>query len=142
LTPPRARPAEWNQLDLLDSDLGSAWALLLKLVVAVVDQRGLKQVAFDLDVSKSYLSHCLNEREHHNVPAKWIPYFVVHAANDDIPALIALLRDLKVEPRARMKPEEEVARYKRVLASYPEAVRKHIAAEVYGDDETSRFKKR
>jgi hypothetical protein len=137
--------AAWTQLELGvpgASDHEAAWQMLLKLIRAEVDRRGLKEIAYDLDVAPSLLSHCLNERERHNVPAKWIAYFVMKADNDDIVAFLALLRGLKVEPRQQMKPEEEVARYRQWVASLPESMRKAVSVEVYGDDETSRFRKK
>lgn len=94
----------------------SAWGLLLGLIRAVVDEAGLKQVAYDLDVSPSYLSHCLNERERNNVPAKWLPYFVMRAKTDDIVSFVALWRGLAVVPRKTLTPEQRLQRLEQALA--------------------------
>lgn len=141
----RARNPDWNQIDLpLDGASGpeGAWLALLKAVRAEIDRRGLKEVAFELDMQPSQLSHCLNERERHNLPMRALPYLVMHADNDALPVLIASWRALKCEPRAPLTPEEEVARHRQFLATLPESLRRAAAASIYGDDETARFRKR
>ena len=102
-----------TQLDLAffeSTDHAKAWAYMLQLARAVVDEVGLKQVAFDLDMAPSQLSHCLNERERHNLPAKAVPYLVMKAKTNDLVAFLAILRGLQVKPRVELSPQEKLDR--------------------------------
>lgn len=115
------RHNEDSQLTLRYDGSGSgddaAWDCMLQIIRHIVEHRSLKQVAFDLDVSPSYLSHCLCERERHNVPAKWLPYLIKSAADDDLVAFMALLRNRKLAPRVELTPEQKL---ERVLAAIGE----------------------
>jgi hypothetical protein len=117
----------------------TAWQLMLKLIRGIVDDIGLKEVAYDLDVSPSQLNHCLNERERHNVPAKWIPYFVTKAKDDDLPSFIALLRGLQVKPRKELTPEQKLEKLERALAAeLGEGVREAVYERAYGEPKRRR----
>lgn len=99
----------------VSSVMDRAWEELLAAMREVVDLRSLKQVAFDLDVSGSALNHALCERERHNVLARWLPYFVIHAPNDKLVEILARLRGLEVKEREELTPEEELRRLKSAM---------------------------
>ena len=90
----------------------AAWDLILKYIRRIVDSEplGTGKIASDLDVSPSYLNHCLNERERHNPPMKWLPYFLKKAKDDDLLAFLALLRDRKLGPRVELTPAQKLDR--------------------------------
>lgn len=113
------------------SDADRQWTALLAIIRDVVDEVGLKQCAFDLDVSPSQLSHALNERERHHVPARWLVYFVRRSRHDDLPAFFAQLRGLELVARPTISPEEELRRLKEAMSECLSAeVRDVIAAKV------------
>jgi hypothetical protein len=113
----------------VDSD--TRWTALLATIRDVVDEIGLKQCAFDLDVSPSQLSHALNERERHHVPARWLVYLVTRSRHDDLPLFFASLRGLDLVARPVISPEEELRRLKEAMAECLGAdVREVIARKV------------
>lgn len=126
-----------TQLDLSTEssiESGAAWQAVLEEIRAIVNEVGPKQVAADLDMSPSYLNHCLNERERNNLPAKAIPYFVRKAKTDRLAQLIVGVRGLDVIPKKVMTPEEELARLKDALAAkLSPDVRAVILQAAYGE---------
>jgi hypothetical protein len=99
-----------NQLPLRydgRSHLDGVWAELVEEIRSVVAVRGLKEVAFDLDVSPSQLSHSLSERASHYLRANWIPYFVTHAPTHRIVELLAELRGLETRESAPLSADED-----------------------------------
>lgn len=89
-----------------------------RLLRQIAEGIGLKQVAYDLDVSPSQLSHALDERDR-NMPAKWIRYLVKNGPSElaeEYIARLALLRRLDVVALPPLKPEEELAQLKEALA--------------------------
>lgn len=101
----------------------SAWAELRRLLREAIDFKGLKQVAFDLDVAPSALLHAIDERERHHFRASWIPYLVANASNDDLADFFAGLRGRETIPAKPVLPEEENAAIK-------EALERHLGPEL------------
>lgn len=89
-----------------------------RLLRQMAEGIGLKQVAYDLDVSPSQLSHSLDERDR-NMPAKWVRYLVrgapVELAEEYIGRL-AHLRGLDVVPLPSLTPAEELLALKEALS--------------------------
>lgn len=88
---------------------------LLKLLRAVVDVVGVKQVAFDLDTSPSGLLHALEGKDRH-LPAKWIPYLIRKAPSDEIVEFLAGLRGLEVQPRVELTAEQRLERLEEAMS--------------------------
>ncbi len=85
----------------------------------MVNAIGLKQVAFDLDVSKSQLLNAFDERNNAHVHAEWIDYLVTKAPRelgDEYVASLAALRGLEVIPAKPRTPTEELQDLKDALA--------------------------
>lgn len=119
-----------------DSGDDAAWDCMLQLIRKIVDSdpRGPKAVAGDFDVSPSYLNHCLNERERHNVPAKWLPHLIKIAKDDDLIAFMALLRDRKLGPRVELTPAQKLDRVLTALSEQlGDDVRKLILDKAFRD---------
>lgn len=92
-----------------------AWHEFRRLLRAVVDFVGVKQVAYDLDVAPSILLNALEERDRHHVRADWLPYLVRKAPNDDLVTFLASLRGLDVVPRRELTDAEKLERLDGVL---------------------------
>lgn len=93
-------------------DYRSLWDELRRLLREVVDQVGVKQVAYDLDLSPSQLLHALDERERHHVHAEWLPYLIVKAADDRIVEFVCALRGLEPTESKPLAADEELANLK------------------------------
>lgn len=96
------------------------WAELLDELRVIVATIGLKQVAYDLDVQPSALSHALAERDRHYVRADWLPYLVAKAPGDHVVELLASLRGLEVQPVRELTPAEKLERIEKVLDANPD----------------------
>lgn len=98
-------------LNYAPSHLGQqAWQRLLAALRGAIDHLGLKEVAFELDVSPSMLCDSLNERERKRFAAEWIPVVMLMsptAMQTAILEALAALTPFKLEKRRKMTPEEE-----------------------------------
>lgn len=111
----------------------AAWGCMLQMIRDIVNFKGLKQVAFDLDISPSQLSHCLNERERHNIPWKWAPYIIKNAPDDKLVAFMALLRGRKLAPAVELTPEQKLERIMRTLGEqFGDDVRRVLLDKAFG----------
>lgn len=90
-----------------------------RLLRRMAEAIGLQEVAYQLDVSPSQLSHALDERER-NLPARWIRFLVARAPEDlarEYVARIAGLRKWRLVDAPPMTPAEELSALKDALAS-------------------------
>ncbi len=104
---------------------GEAWQRQLGVLRTAVEHLGRKEVSFALDVSGSFLSDALNERDRKRWAAEWthVIFAMLDARQDD--ASRGLLRELGetalaacglvVEVPADLTPEEEAAALRREL---------------------------
>lgn len=108
------------------------WQQILEELRAIVTALGLKQVAFDLDVQPSQLSHALAERERHRVAAEWLPYFLSKAKNDRLARLLAGIAGYEVQPRRELTDREKVERFEAALAKLPDGIRRALMEDAFG----------
>jgi hypothetical protein len=106
-----------TQTSLFDvpADAEAAWRDLKKYIAQAVEEIGHKEVAYALDVSGSYLSHCLAERERHSIPLRWLPVLLRMGRTDDLLGYLAALRGREVVAQQVLTPEEELTRMKQAL---------------------------
>lgn len=97
------------------STVADLWDGIRRICREYVDVIGRKQVAFDLDVQGSQLSHALAENGRHYVRAEWLVYLLCNAPDDRLLEALAELRGCDVVARAPMTPEEELAALKDAL---------------------------
>jgi hypothetical protein len=95
----------------------SVWDRLLAYFNETVTVIGVKQAAADLDTSPSVLKHALCERERHEVKARWVPYLLRKAPNDEPAALLVSVRGLEICQQKTMTPEQELAALRAALAT-------------------------
>lgn len=96
--------------------VSEAWPRVLEEVRRVVTALGLKQAAYDLDTTPSYLAHALAERDRKYLRGEWLAYFV---ARDTTTGLLGALADLAgcdVKKREPLTPTEKLARLEGALA--------------------------
>lgn len=113
------------------ADADNRWINLLAILRSVVEEIGLKQVAYDLDTSPSQVSNALNERDRHHVPARWLVYLASKSRNDDLAWFFAELRGLSLTTPPALTPEEELRRLKEAMGEcLSSEVREVIARKV------------
>jgi hypothetical protein len=136
-TPVNSDDSVLTQLDLFVGGRGGRlddrWAALRKEVRAAADELDPKQVAYDLDVSPSQLSHALAERDRH-IPMKWIIYFVERSRHGaKIAAYLAALSGHELTPRRELTPEERLERIERAIAEeLGPGVRRAVLERAFG----------
>lgn len=96
---------DWNRVR-------SQWQALLRDVLGTMS---LKQMAADLGVTVSAISHAAAGHGKHAFHADWLPYLVAKAPNDDVVAFLASLRGLTVVDPPKLSPEEELRALKASL---------------------------
>lgn len=109
-----------TQLDLFvggrGGKLDDRWAALREEVRLAVIELGEKEVAYDLDVSPSQLSHALAERDR-NIPMKWIIYLIERSRRGTkIAGYLAALAGHDLAPRKELTPEERLERIERAMS--------------------------
>lgn len=106
---------------------GEVWKRQLELIRTAVNYLGLKEVAFELDVSGSTLCDALNERDRKRWAAQWthVVKAMLVAKHDDIAsdlyrriaeADVAASPTLYIDERSGMTDAEVIATYERQLA--------------------------
>ena len=131
----KSRDAGMTQPSLFDpcSVAESAWRDLKKMICEAVEEIGHKEVAYALDVSPSYLSHCLAERERHSIPLRWLPILLRMAKTDGLLSYLAALRGREVVAPEVLTPEEELVRMKQaLLKNFGPAGADLIRRDIYG----------
>ena len=96
----------------------SSWLETLEAIKEIVSSVGLKQLAYDLDVSPSLLGDALAERDRKGVRAEWLPTLLARASDMQAEALLTALagpRGFDVERREVLTAEEELRRLKRAI---------------------------
>jgi hypothetical protein len=107
-----------------------AWEYVLGHVREAVAQIGLAQVAAELDVTASQLSHALNKRERHYFRAEWLLFVIYRAPSPELLRAIADLRDHDIVERKPLEPSEELdAVYAALERQFGVEVRRVILAE-------------
>lgn len=92
---------------------------------------GPSQIAYDLDISGSELSNALNERNRSELKLRYLPYFLSHRLNDDLPRIIVEHCKLTLgEPRP-LTAAEKLARLEEALGRAG-AAGQAILADAYG----------
>jgi hypothetical protein len=86
-----------------------------ELLSNVLDLLQLKQVAADLRVTVSALSHAASWNGKNAFHADWIPYLIVKAPSAQVVSFLAGLRGLAVVEPPKMSPEEELRALKASL---------------------------
>lgn len=124
-----------HQLELGTPKHNDAWQVLRKLLQSAVDQIGLKQCAYDLDTSPSYLSNCLNERDRHHFPARWLPYLIINSKTDDLLKFLALVGGKSIGPRKQLTDAERVQKLEKAIASLGEPVKRLVHSIAYEGEE-------
>lgn len=120
-----------DQLDfppVRESTLSAWWRRVRDEMGRVVQYVGLKQAAFDLDLSPSQLAHALAERDGRRPRAEWIPYLVHKAPDLELAKALVAPGRLEVERAPEMTPEEQLQRFEGALA---ETVCPEVRAIVY-----------
>lgn len=100
-----------RQLDLrpvAQSEHAREWAALRRMLRAALDDVGVKQAAYDLDVAPSVLLDGLAERGRHHAHAEWVPYLVARARSHELVEYLAGLRGLEVRKARPASPEERL----------------------------------
>lgn len=92
---------------------------------------GLKQAAFDLDLSPSELSNALNERDRHDLKIKQLPYFLRRRLTDELPRLIVEACDLRLGEARPLTAAEKLSRLEEALTRAG-AAGEAILADAYG----------
>jgi hypothetical protein len=88
------------------------WPELLGIVRQEADRIGRKEVAYDLDVSRTVLDNMLADRDRCHIKARHLVYFAVHSPR--VAEWFARLSGGRFE-RAPRSPEEDLAALKAVL---------------------------
>lgn len=110
-------------------EFADAWAAessypeLLNIVRQVADEIGRKQVAFDLDVSRSVLDATLADRDRNSLKAKHLLYFA--RKSTAVAEWLAAFAGGRFEREQQQTPEEELAALKtavRALGPAGEAI--------------------
>lgn len=83
---------------------------LLGLIEDVIELRGVKQVAYDLDLRASDVVNAVKRRDRHYFRIEQLPYFIMHAPSDALVAFLAELRGLEVQKVKPLEPIEELER--------------------------------
>jgi hypothetical protein len=86
------------------------------LFVQVVERVGLKQAAYDLDVSPSFLSNCLAARASNHVRAEWLAWAVRQPGGEEVARYLAGLAGYDLIPSAPLEPAEELTRLREAMA--------------------------
>lgn len=122
--------------DRRDSD-GRAQTLI-DLVTEGVAELGHKQVAYDLDMSPSQLSHALAGRDRHHVPLPLLLYVARKSqlVGDRIAKFFAAMRGFDVSPRRELTAEERLEKLETALRKNlgPE-LQRVVIADAFGEDE-------
>jgi hypothetical protein len=105
------------------------WPELLEIVKQEADRIGRKQVAYDLDVSRTVLDNTLADRDRCHLKARHLVYFALQSPR--IAEWFARLSGGTFEPNPVMTPEEELAALKKVLRDQGE-VGRHLLGLVKG----------
>jgi hypothetical protein len=85
----------------------------------IADTLPLKQLAADLGVPSSSLSHAFGGRTSHVLKAEWVPYLIARALTDDALKMLARLRGkLLIDAPDHIPPEEEIRNIKASLARH------------------------
>ena len=98
------------------------WARVMTEAKRVVDDIGLKQAAFDLDIQPSLLSHAVAERERHYLRAEWLIYLV---RKDESGKLLAALADVggwELSRRIELTSDQRLDRLESALRRLPDGV--------------------
>jgi hypothetical protein len=93
----------------------STWESILDEIRRVVNVRGLKEVAFDLDLRASHLAHALAYRERKGIRAEWLPYLVAHAPDTRLAAALVAPARLGVVPVCELTVEQKLDKLLRAL---------------------------
>lgn len=93
-----------------------AHPLVMEEIRRVANAVGLKQVAFDLDTTPSYLSNALAERERHYLRVEWVLYFISRDPTTKLLEAIADVARCDVVRRRELTPAEELDRIKTALS--------------------------
>lgn len=109
------------------------WRKVLKAAAEAVEEIGLKDVAFHLDISKSAIEHALAERNYNHLRADHLVFLAMNGRSEGISEAFAAMRGKKLEPTKALTPEEELALYKRAIAKAGPATQAFVESEVYGD---------
>ena len=103
----------------LRPDYPTIWQQIRRLLRSIIDARGVKVVAGELDVAPSQLLNSLDERDRHHVRASWLPWLIVNAPREQGDALLELLaglRGLEVIAARPTTPAEELADLKDAIS--------------------------
>ena len=99
-----------------DSLLRANEQKFIALLREIVEAKGLKVVAGQLDVTPTYLNHALAGRKRHAVRAEWVPTLLAMAPNDDALEFLASLRGRETAPKRELDPETKARAYDAALA--------------------------
>ena len=112
----------------------SAWEQTKRVIGEVIEEIGLKEVAFDLDESKSLIANSLAGRDHHHFRAEWLVYCSLRSKHDRLSALLPGMRGMRLVPREPLTPVQELERMKRAVAKLGAPVQAFVDSEVYADE--------
>lgn len=93
---------------------------LLEVVRVVVARISIKELAYKLDISPSFLSDALAERSSKGVRMSWLVTIIEMATTTDAIAIlneIAAIKRLELNPREKLTAEELSQRYEEKLRS-------------------------
>lgn len=121
----------------------STWQRVRRECVAVVDEVGLKEVAFDLDVNKSLISNCLSERDHHHLRADVLVYLQLKSQHLRLCEIVPEIRGMGLVKAKPLSTEEKLARMERAIAQLGAPVQAFVQDQIYGvdGDATAPFRK-
>ncbi len=91
------------------------WALVLIELNRIVDEMGLKEAAFAIDVQPSHLAHALAERNRHHVRAEWVLPLLLRSRDMGLAKAIMEPAGLAVREREQLTAEEKLERLERTL---------------------------
>ena len=106
-----------------------AWAEILDEIQQIAVEIGPKQVAYDLDVSPSVLSHALqhptvrDEENRHRFRGEWLLYFLARAKTDRLASLLIRVRGLELAPRRELTAAEKLERLTAAVERNPTLAR-------------------
>lgn len=104
-----------------------AWPKVLAEVQRVLTEVTLKQAAYDLDTTPSYLSNAIGERDRHYLRAEHLLYFVIRDSSTGLVQAIADLAKCDVTRRRELTDAEKVQRYEQALAELGPEIRDLVA---------------